>query len=101
MRRDFWDHNVLFDGDRMVAILDLDFMEERPPIDDLALVLYYAYPPAAPPETGGAQAPLAALVRAYSEAAEPPLTSAERSALPLAIAPTRLRFTRHMALRYP
>lgn len=97
MHGDFWDNNVLFDGDRVVAILDLDLVEERPRIDDLALVLYYAYPPAAPPETGGAQAPLAALVRAYSEATEPPLTSAERSGLPFAIARTCLHFTRNMA----
>lgn len=40
---DFWDNNVKFHGDAVAGILDLDFMEERPRIDDLALILYYAY----------------------------------------------------------
>ena len=40
---DFWDNNVKFSGDDVAGILDLDFMEERPRIDDLALTLYYAH----------------------------------------------------------
>lgn len=38
---DFWDNNVRFRDLDIVAVLDLDFMEERPRIDDLALTLYY------------------------------------------------------------
>jgi Ser/Thr protein kinase RdoA (MazF antagonist) len=40
---DFWDNNVKFSGDDVAGILDLDFMGERPRIDDLALTLYYAH----------------------------------------------------------
>src|SRR6266704_1807187 len=39
---DFWDNNVKFRDGSVVAVLDLDFMEEGARIDDLALVLYYA-----------------------------------------------------------
>ena len=38
---DFWDNNVFFRNEKVVLITDLDFMGERPRIDDLALTLYY------------------------------------------------------------
>jgi homoserine kinase type II len=86
---DFWDNNVLFRDGRVVAVLDLDFMEVGPRIDDLALVLYYAGP--------GADLP--SLVRAYAAGADPALSRSERLALPFAIARTCLHFTRHLTLR--
>ena len=39
---DFWGNNVLFLGDTVVLVLDLDFMAERVRIDDLALTLFFA-----------------------------------------------------------
>jgi Ser/Thr protein kinase RdoA (MazF antagonist)/ribosomal protein S18 acetylase RimI-like enzyme len=97
---DFWDNNVRFREARPVAVLDLEFMEERPRIDDLALTLYYAFPSLRWRHgADGALERLAALVRAYSAAAEPALTQVELRALPLAVARTCLHFTRHLALR--
>jgi Ser/Thr protein kinase RdoA (MazF antagonist) len=97
---DFWDNNVKFQGDDVIGILDLDFMEARPRIDDLALTLYYAYPSllAARGEDGALGA-MATLVGAYAPAANPLLTALELHALPFAIARTALHFTRHVALR--
>jgi homoserine kinase type II len=97
---DFWHNNVLVRDGQPVAILDLDFMEEGPRIDDLALVLYYAYP-SVQREHGAATAPqvLATLAQTYSEALEPAFSGVERSALPIAIARTCLHFTRHLSLR--
>ena len=89
---------MLWRDGKVVAVLDLDFMEERTRLDDLALVLYYAYPGTAR-RVEGAEASLAAIVRAYSSVADPPLTPAERLYLPFAIARTCLHFTRHLALR--
>ncbi|HEX6509372.1 MAG TPA: phosphotransferase, partial [Chloroflexota bacterium] len=39
---DFWDNNVLFRGDVVVLVTDLDFMADRLRIDDLALTLFFA-----------------------------------------------------------
>jgi homoserine kinase type II len=97
---DFWDNNVRFRDLKIVGVLDLDFMEERPRIDDVALTLYYTNSTlASGHEASDATAVLASLVRAYDQALEPSLTSAEKAALPLAIARTVLAFTRHLALR--
>ena len=97
---DFWDNNVLFRDDKVAAILDFDFMEERPRIDDVALVLYYACTTAVESHgTAGTPQALAALVRAYADAASPPLIEVERLDLPIAIARTCLHFTRHLAQR--
>ncbi len=38
---DFWDNNVLFNGNEVAIVLDLDFMGVRPRVDDVALTLYY------------------------------------------------------------
>jgi Ser/Thr protein kinase RdoA (MazF antagonist) len=38
---DFWDNNVYFRSEKLVAVTDLDFMGKRPRIDDLALTHYF------------------------------------------------------------
>jgi Ser/Thr protein kinase RdoA (MazF antagonist) len=99
---DFWDNNVLFDADRIVLILDLDFMAERERIDDIALVLYYAnsgssLPRAANP--GERQRRLRQLVDAYDSGLSVHLTAVERAAIPLSMARIVLSYTRHMLQR--
>lgn len=97
---DFWDNNVRFRDHEIVAVLDLDFMEERPRVDDLALTLYYVNSGLGPDHGASERvAMLSSLVRAYDRTLEQPLTSDERAALPFAIARTVLAFTRHLMLR--
>jgi len=96
---DFWDNNVKFRDDSVVAVLDLDFMEEGARIDDLALVLYYA-------NSGSTFASLRSplerrqalreLVDAYDSGLERHLSREERTALPLARTP--LKYARHLRL---
>jgi Ser/Thr protein kinase RdoA (MazF antagonist) len=40
---DFWDNNVLFRDQQIVAVLDFDFIGERARIDDVALILCYMF----------------------------------------------------------
>jgi Ser/Thr protein kinase RdoA (MazF antagonist) len=99
---DFWDNNVKFQNGSLVAVLDLDFMEEGARIDDLALVLYYA-------NSGSTFASLRSLVErmqalrelidAYDSGLERHLSEKERAALPLALARTPLKYARHLLLR--
>jgi len=99
---DFWDNNVKFRDGSVVAVLDLDFMEEGARIDDLALVLYYA-------NSGSTFASLRSplerrqalreLVDAYDSGLERHLSLEERTALPLALARTPLKYARHLLLR--
>jgi Ser/Thr protein kinase RdoA (MazF antagonist) len=99
---DFWDNNVKFRDGSVVAVLDLDFMEEGARIDDLALVLYYA-------NSGSTCASLRSplerrqalreLVDAYDSGLERHLSLEERTALPLALARTPLKYARHLLLR--
>lgn len=81
---DFWDNNVLFSGDDIVLVTDVDFAGYRPRVDDLALTLYFTsldiVDLAADPPL------LRELVDAYDSAADPPLSLAERAAIPLAMA---------------
>ena len=98
---DFWDNNVKFQNGSLVAVLDLDFMEEGARIDDLALVLYYA-------NSGSTFASLRSpvermqalrqLVDAYDSGLECHLSEEERAALPLALARTPLKYARHLRL---
>jgi homoserine kinase type II len=84
---DFWDNNVLFLDDVLVALLDFDFMAERPRVDDLALTAYfYLLEPGKglPGPTDRLQ--LRRFVDCYDLAARVPLSGVERAALPLAIA---------------
>ncbi len=84
---DFWDNNVLFADGRLVAVLDFDFMAERPRVDDLALAAWFFFLEPGKGLPGGAEREqLCSFVDAYDVAAEVPLSDAERAALPLAIA---------------
>jgi Ser/Thr protein kinase RdoA (MazF antagonist) len=95
---DFWDNNVLFRDDDIVLVLDLDFMGERPRVDDLALTLYYAN------STLGASyddpsrvALLCDLVDAYDAGLTHRLSGTERAALPCALARIVLSFVGMLA----
>lgn len=84
---DFWDNNVLFRGGRPVLLADFDFMGVRARIDDLALTLHCARC-----DLGGLddsvdeRARLRRLVASYDGGLDAPLSTAERAALPLAMA---------------
>jgi homoserine kinase type II len=88
---DFWDDNVYFRGEELVAVTDLDFMGNRPRVDDLALTLYFtdeemqlAHAPDRPAEERIAT--LRPLVGAYAAALSSPLRESEWQALPWALA---------------
>lgn len=90
---DFWDNNVLFRDDAIVAILDLDFMGERARIDDVALTLYYTNSTLGPGYGSSERRHvLAQLLNAYDDGLEHKLTAAERTAVPFALARTVLCF---------
>jgi homoserine kinase type II len=90
---DFWDNNVLFHDDEIVLVTDLDFMGERARIDDLALTLYYTNSTFSDDPTSDKRiSSLRTLIDAYESGLDAPLTSAERAALPLALARTPLAF---------
>ena len=79
---DFWDDNVLFDGGEVILVTDLDFMDARLRIDDLALVPHYVgFLLGRPPDATD----LRELTDRYDRSPRP-LTAAERAALPVAIA---------------
>jgi hypothetical protein len=67
-------------------IADLDFMSERPRIDDLALTLHFTRYQLDEPSATGAANKLAPLVDAYDAGASSPLSAMERAALPVALA---------------
>jgi homoserine kinase type II len=90
---DYWDNNVLFRGERVVLVTDLDFMGERARIDDLALTLYYTNSTfSQDPLSDDRLKRLHALVDAYNSGLDEPLSRDERAALPLALARTTLAF---------
>jgi homoserine kinase type II len=90
---DFWDNNVLFRDGEVAVLLDLDFMGERPRVDDLALTLYYTNSTLAMDGRDDERLPVsAAIARAYLAATQQPLAGAECDALPLALARTVLCF---------
>jgi homoserine kinase type II len=90
---DYWDNNVLFRGERIVLVTDLDFMGERARIDDLALTLYYTNSTFADDQISEQRRrQLRALVDAYDTGLDSALTPAERVALPVALARTPLAF---------
>lgn len=92
---DFWDTNVLWRDDRMVAVLDFDFAGMRPRVDDLALPLTYAL------QAWGSGAGIRGvreLVQAYDASATPRLSKDERRALPYAMARTALSFLQYLTL---
>lgn len=90
---DYWDDNVRFTGARISLITDLDFMGLRPRIDDLALTLFYTNERLGRHDTSDQRRDqLRALVDAYDRALHPHLSTAERLALPYAVARTPLCF---------
>ncbi|HEV2473435.1 MAG TPA: phosphotransferase, partial [Chthonomonadales bacterium] len=90
---DFWDNNVLFRKGSLALVADLDFMGERPRIDDVALTLYYTNSSRPEGRTTPARiAMLRSLVDRYDLGLEEPLSSAERLALPVALARSPLCF---------
>jgi Ser/Thr protein kinase RdoA (MazF antagonist) len=90
---DFWDNNVFFRDGRVVLVADFDFMGIRDRIDDLALTLYYTNSTFTDDQLSGRRIRrLRRLVDAYDTGLDDRLTSAERRALPLALARTPLYF---------
>jgi len=95
---DFWDNNVLFRDERIVLVADLDFMGERPRIDDLALTLYYTNSTFADGRDNPTRrSQLRTLVDAYDRRLGVPLTNRERAAIPLAMARSALCFVAMIA----
>jgi hypothetical protein len=96
---DFWDNSVLFRNGKVVLVTGLDFMGDRPRVEDLAWTLYRA-------NSAFADDPLSArrlrrlrvLVDAYESGLGEPLSPTERKALPLAIARAPLFLMRQLAL---
>jgi Ser/Thr protein kinase RdoA (MazF antagonist) len=96
---DFWDNNVFFRAGRVVLVTDLDFMGERPRVDDLALTLYYTNSTFADDPLSEVRIRrLKTLVDAYDSGLAEPLSVLERRALPLAIARTPLFMLRYISL---
>lgn len=90
---DFWDNNVFFRAGRPLLVTDLDFMGERPRIDDLALTLYYTNSTFADDQVSDTRVRrLRRLVDAYDGGLSERLTTTERRALPLALARAPLCF---------
>lgn len=88
---DFGFGNVLVRGDRVVAIVDFDFMAERPRVFDLAYALYHAITRMRhQDQTGPLRTEeyrwLVGRVTSYDAATHLPLTGAELNALPLEMA---------------
>lgn len=84
---DFWDNNVLFHDHELVALIDFDFMAERPRIDDLALTIYfYLLEADGDLPTVRERDRVRGFVDAYDAATSLKLSFDERAALPLAIA---------------
>jgi Ser/Thr protein kinase RdoA (MazF antagonist) len=84
---DFWDDNVLFRQGLPVLLVDFDFMGERVRIDDLALTLWCAHADLGADRSLVEQrARLRRLVAKYDAALDLPLSAAERTALPVAMA---------------
>lgn len=84
---DYWDNNVFFRDGEVALVADFDFLGERARIDDLALTLYYTHGTFSKDySSDDAPRRLRGLVDAYERGLDDPLSSAERAALPLAIA---------------
>jgi homoserine kinase type II len=96
---DYWDNNVLFAGQHLAAVLDFGFMGRRARIDDLALPFWFwlLEPGHGPPGLADI-ALLARLADAYDRGADHPLSTEERSALPLAVARQPAWSTGHWVL---
>lgn len=98
---DFWDNNIKFQGNTLVGILDLDFMEEGNRIDDLALILYYTNSGSTLDHLSSTVERMQALrelVDTYDSGLEHSLSQEERAMLPLVLARTPLKYARHLLL---
>ncbi len=82
---DYWHNNVFFRDGRVVLVTDFDFMGERARIDDLALTLYY-FDCSNEPVSEKRLGRLRSLIDAYDKGLDERLSTAERCALPLAMA---------------
>lgn len=89
---DYWDNNVLFRDETLVAVLDFDFAGVRPRVDDVALPLGYLM------QTGQPVSEIRDLLAAYDAGADQPLTAPERQALPFAMARAALFFLQYHLL---
>lgn len=89
---DYWDNNVLFRGEQLMAVLDFDFAGVRPRVDDLALPLGYLL------QSGYPLAEVRRLVDAYDSGTDRVLTEDERAALPYAMARGALFFLQYLLL---
>jgi Ser/Thr protein kinase RdoA (MazF antagonist) len=99
---DFWDNNVLFRDGKVVLVTDLDFMGERLRIDDLALTLYFANTTIGGDLLSGERIrQLRRLVDVYDSGLTDPLSTAERRAIPAAIARNTLWSIGRWALLAP
>ncbi|WP_162606266.1 phosphotransferase [Jiangella asiatica] len=95
---DFWATNVYLAGDQLTLLLDLDFLGERPRIDDLALTLFFINEHLGRNDTSPSRiAALRELVDRYDATLTTPLSPAERTALPYAVLRTPLTFLRDLA----
>ena len=84
---DFWDNNVFLQEGKVVFVTDFDFMGERLRIEDIALTLYFTCMEfLETPVSDNQLVRLRRLLNAYDLGSERSLSSAERAALPLAIA---------------
>lgn len=84
---DFWDDNVLFQDDNLVAVLDFEFMAARSRVDDLALPIWFLLlePGRGLPSTKDRD-DVAAMLGAYDRGTQEPLTADERRILPVVVA---------------
>jgi len=89
---DYWDNNVLFRDETVVAVLDFDFAGVRPRVDDLALPLGYLL------TAGHGRSQILDLIAAYDSGADQPLTPQERECLPLAMARAALFFLQYLLM---
>jgi Ser/Thr protein kinase RdoA (MazF antagonist) len=87
---DFWDNNVLFNKNKIVLVVDLDFMGIRRRIEDIALTLYFSHISEnyCKSDTMSAKraVELKQLLNLYENGLNTRLTETERIALPVAIA---------------
>jgi homoserine kinase type II len=84
---DFWDNNVLYRDGELAAVIDFDFMAERPRIDDLALTIYFhLLEPGRDLPTAADRDQVRRFTDAYDAGTAMPLSADERAALPLAVA---------------
>ena len=87
---DFWDNNVLFNGDDIILVTDLDFMGERRRIEDIALTLYFVHISEGYCKNDAISAEraieLKQLLELYESGLNIRLSETEKTALPIAVA---------------